>query len=177
MKRELFIHFSFLVSFFIFISIFKGWFNASFWPFWLGGLVGTLLPDVDHLIYIYFLRPQELTSQRVNYMLSKSEVWKTLILLAETRSERKSLIFHTAIFQIIFLILTFLVLTSSGSIFGRGLVLAFALHLIIDQAVDLMGADGLENWFRQINISLDKEKARVYWIVNLIIVLFFGFFL
>ena len=105
MKKELFIHFSFLISFLILISLLKGWVNLSYWPLWLGGVVGTLLPDLDHLIYVFFLQPQELTSQRVNYMVSKKNIFRTLELLAETRYERKNLIFHTLLFQIIFLVL------------------------------------------------------------------------
>lgn len=166
MKREIFIHLSFLASFFIFISLFKGWMSILYWPFWIGGIVGNFLPDLDHLIYIYFLRPHELTSQRVSYMLSKREVLKSLSLLARTRSERTSLIFHTAGFQLIFLVLTFLVVTSSGSLFGRGLVLAFFLHLLVDQAIDLM--EGAErNWF----------GGWGYWFIMLLVLLIFGFLL
>lgn len=177
MKKELFIHFSFLVSFFIFISLFRGWLNLSFWPLWLGGLLGTLLPDIDHLIYVYFLRPQELTSQRVNYMLGKRNVWGSLSLLAETRSERTKLIFHTATFQLIFLVLTFLVITSSGSMFGRGLVLAFSLHLLVDQAVDFMETGDLNNWFKNLPIRLEGRQQRLYWLIVLVLVLLFGFLL
>ena len=181
MKKEIFVHFAFLVSLFIFISLFKGWFAISFWPLWLGGVVGTFLPDVDHLIYIYFFGPQEVTSQMVSHKLAKRDIWGTLNLLADTRSERTRLVFHTALFQIIFLVLTFLVVTSSGSVFGRGLVLAFSLHLSVDQIVDIMETGGLDNWFRQFGFprvgGLDRKRAMYYWGLGLAIVLFFGFLL
>lgn len=146
----------------------------------LGGLIGTVLPDVDHFIYVYLLHPQELTSQRVNYTLGnqnlpvKHRVWQAFELMTATREERKGLIFHTVHFQIIFWILTFLVISSSGSILGRGLVLAFSLHLIVDQLLDLMKLDTLDNWFRQWNIQLEKEKYLFYWIGNTAILLLFG---
>ena len=177
MKKELLIHFSFLVSFFIFVSIVKGWLTFSFWPLWLGGLVGSLLPDADHLIYIYLLRPHELTSQRVNQMLGKRRFSDSLRLLAETRSERTKLIFHTATFQLIFLVLTFLVVTSSASIFGRGLVLAFYLHLLIDQAVDLVETGSLDNWFRELPVTLNSSQIKGYWLIMLFVVIIFGFLL
>ncbi|MEK7111690.1 MAG: hypothetical protein AAB875_00005, partial [Patescibacteria group bacterium] len=129
MKKEIFIHLAVLVSLFIFISIARGYLSLSYWPLWVGALFATLLPDLDHVLYVFFLRPQELTSQRVGYMMGKRDFWGSLELLAETRSERSKLIFHTATFQLIFIVLTFFVLTSSGSLFGRGLVLAFFLHL------------------------------------------------
>jgi len=148
MKRELFIHFAFCVSFFILISVFKHYLNLSYWPFWLGGVIGTFLPDIDHLVYVFFLSPQELTSQRVNFLLGRREVKRTIELLYETRSERKNLIFHSIFFQVIFLALTFFIMTSSTSIFAKGLVLSFALHLSVDQIIDLVELKNLDNWKR-----------------------------
>lgn len=175
MKKEIFIHLSFLISIFIFISLFKGWMSFAYWPFWAGGIVGNFLPELDHFIYIYFLRPHELTSQRVNYMLNKREVLKSLNLLARTRSERTKLIFHTAGFQLIFLVLTFLVITSSGSLFGRGLVLAFSLHLLIDQVVDLMEIGSLDIWFQELPITLNDELRKGFFILMLLVFLIFAF--
>lgn len=177
MKKELFIHFSFLISFFILISILRGWISLFYWPFWVGGIVGNFLVDIDHLIYIYFLRPHELTSQRVNYMLGKRSLGSTLNLLAETREERKDLIFHTMFFQLIFLVLTFLVVTSTGSILGRGVVLAFSLHLLVDQAVDLMEIGNLNSWLKYLPIRLGEDKHKIYWFIVLFVLLFFGFLL
>jgi hypothetical protein len=177
MKKEIFIHFSFLVVFFFLISLFRGWMDFNYWSFWLGGMVGTLLPDLDHFIYVYFLRPHELTSQRVGYLIGKREILKSLRLLAQTRSERTKLIFHTANFQLIFLVLTFLVITSSGSLFGRGLVLAFGLHLLVDQVVDLKETGSLDNWFSSFLISLDNSQIKGFWLILLLILLVFGFLL
>ena|SRR3989344_1811721 len=159
MRREIFLHFAFWFSFFVFITLIKKYFDLSYWPFWIGGIVGTILPDIDHILYLY-LRPQELTTQRVGFLLDKHEIKRTFDLLYETRSERKNLIFHTAFFQIIFLVLTFWMVTSSGSFFGRGLVLAFSLHLLVDQAIDLV-----------------DTKAKVRWLVMFLLLLAFGFLL
>lgn len=175
MKKEIFIHFSLFFLFFVVVLFTKGFFNLSSWPFWLGGLIGTLLPDLDHLIYVYFLRPQELTSQRVSYMLGKRELVRSLELLASTRSERTKLIFHTAFFQIIFIILSFLIFTSSPSFFGRGLALSFYLHILIDQAVDLREIGNLDAWFRDFPINLDIQKQKVYWWLMAFVALILGF--
>ncbi len=177
MRREISIHLSFLISFFIFISLFRGWLDVSFWPLWLGGLIGTVLPDLDHLIYVYFLRPHELTSQRVERMVRQARLSDFLRLLAETRGERTKLIFHTLFFQLIFLGLTFLVITSSASLLGRGLVLAFSLHLLIDQIVNLVEMGSLGNWFGQIPFSFSEEGTRGYLFLVSLVILFFGFFL
>ncbi|MFC1625742.1 hypothetical protein ACFL1Q_01780 [Patescibacteria group bacterium] len=176
MKRELLIHIAFLVSFFIFVTIFKGWFSLAYWPFWLGGLVGTFLPDVDHVLYVLMLKPYELTSQRISYLLERKELKKIVELLYETRSERRGLIFHTAGFQMLFLVLTFWMVTSSGSLFGRGLVLAFSLHLLIDQIMDLNDIGSMANWNTVSLVDLtDRKKASLYWLAAVIALCVFGF--
>lgn len=166
-----------MISFFIFIFLFRRWFDFYHLPFWLGGIIGTLLPDIDHILYIYLLNPVDLTSQRAVSLMKSREVARTLDLLAATRYERTRLIFHTTTFQIIFLVLTFLVVTSSGNPFGKGLVLAFSLHLLIDQLMDFMEVGDLSIWFRDfpINLSLSRQKMLFYWLGNVVLLLLFGF--
>lgn len=81
MKKELALHFLSSLFLFIPISLVRHYFAStvlqtilSFWPFWLGALIGTILPDIDHIIYVYFLRPYEVTSQRINYMAQRGEL-------------------------------------------------------------------------------------------------------
>lgn len=177
MKKELVTHFTFVIAFFIFISIVRGWFDLIYLPFWVGGIIGTILPDVDHLIYVYFLRPNEAISQRVASLISSREALKSLELLAQTRAERKHLTFHTFHFNLIFLLLSFLVITSSGSLLGRGIVLAFSLHLLIDQIVDYMETGDIVNWLKQVNLEFTKEQKQWYLIGNGIVLLILGFLL
>jgi hypothetical protein len=176
MKKEIIIHYSFLFSLFIFISLAKGWMGLFYWPFWVGGIVGNILPDLDHFIYVYFLKPHELTSQRVGYMMEKKNLSRSFRLLAETRSERTKLIFHSGLFQLIFVILAFLVVTSSGNLFSRGVVLAFFLHLLVDQAVDFMETGNMNNWTGG-HIEIDKNQAKVYWSIMFLVLLLLSFVL
>ena len=176
MKKEIFIHFAFLVSFLIFVSLFKNYLSFSYWPLWLGAVVGTILPDVDHFIYIFFLKPHELTSQRASAMLKKRSIMGTFEFLAETRYERTKIIFHTAAFQLVFVLLAFWVLTSSGSIFGRGLVTAFLLHLLVDQSVDFNEMGSLSNWFKNFPVSIEGRE-KLYWGANVLLLLIFSFLL
>jgi hypothetical protein len=177
MRRELFIHFAFWFSFFVLISLVKHFLNINYWPFWLGGAIGVLMPDLDHIIYIFFMGPQELTSQRVGFLWEKKEYKRLIELLYETRSERKGLIFHTLFFQIIFLVLTFWIMSSSASIFGKGLVLSFALHLSIDQLVDLIEVKNLDNWTKFLPINLDPTKSNIFWSAGMLLVVIMGIFM
>lgn len=179
MKRELFIHFLFVIPFFILISLARNWVSLPYWPFWIGGVVGTLLPYADHFIYIYLLAPHELTSQRVVSYVAQKKIGSALNLAFVTAEERSKLIFHKAYFQAIFLVLTFWVMTSSGSLLGKGIVLAFSLHLIIDQLEELLRVRNLNSWFREITFippeGLDRDKTYAYFGINLLALLLFAF--
>ena len=177
MKKDLLIHFVYMIAFFVLISLYKDWIRLEFLPFWFGGILGTLLPDIDHLIYIYVIKPGEATSQKVTDMLSKRQVFKSWDLLATTRGERKELIFHSGYFQFIFIIFALLIITSSGSLLGRGLVLAFMLHLLIDQVIDLMEGGNFDAWFEKLPFALDAEQKCWYLIANGFTFMIFGFFL
>lgn len=133
-----------------------------------------VLPDIDHLIYVYFIKPTDLTSQRINYLVNKKSLSRSVELLYETRSERRGLIFHTIFFQAIFFVLTFWMLSSSGSYFGRGLVLSFILHLSVDQLMDLNDDKSLDNWFTNLPFKLDYKQSKKYWIISTAVILLIG---
>lgn len=135
MKRVFFIHFSFLVSFFLFLSLVNSWFSVSYWPLWLGALVGSFLPELDSLIYVLFVNSQELTSQRVIYFLKRGSFLSAIKMLIDTSAERGSLVFHSLSFIIVSYLLLFWLVTSSGSIFGKGIVFAMLIHLITSELI------------------------------------------
>lgn len=166
MKKDFFIHLIFFVLLFLLLTLIDRGFNWGYLVFWIGGVIGTILPDLDHLIYVYFLSPTDLTSQRVSRSLGNKEIVKSLSLLYITRYERTKLIFHTIFFQLIFLVLTFFVISSSGSFLGRGIVIGFSLHLLVDQLMDLRQTGSLETWFRNVsflvNFQMDRRKYWVY---------------
>ena len=174
MKKELALHL--LTTIILIIPIFLLRFlNLANWPLFAGALIGTFLPDIDHIIYVYYLRPYEATSQRVINGVQNGNLKQSWNLLSSTRNERVNLILHTVMFQILFLILSFLVVSSSGSLFGRGLILAFLLHLFVDEIVDLRANGNLLNWFKNIPFQLDQLQLNIYLISNFAIILIFGF--
>ncbi|MFV1916892.1 MAG: metal-dependent hydrolase [Patescibacteria group bacterium] len=177
MRKELITHFSFVAAFFLLISLVRGWFDPTYIPFWIGGIIGTLLPDIDHLIYVYFLRPQEPVSQKASEMVGNKDYSGALNLLTNSRGNRTKLIFHTGYFQILFMIFTFFVITSSGSLLGWGLVLSFSLHLLVDQYIDLTETGRLATWFKEFPANMESQQMRWYLIVVLVLLLIFGFLL
>jgi len=133
MKRQILIRFAFLTSVLILVSVFKHWLALAFWPFWLGGVWGLFIPDIDHLVYVFFLGPQEVTSQRVVYLLGSRKITEAFRLLYETRAERTDLVLHSNFALAVILIFSFWMLTSSGSLLGVGLALGIVVHLLVDR--------------------------------------------
>jgi len=175
MKRELLTHLFYWFVFFLLIVLVKRYFDVYYLvPFILGGLLGVVLPDIDHLIYVYFIKPNDLSSQRVYYLINKSEIKRSIALLYETREERRELVFHTIFFQGIFFVLMFLMLSSSGSALGRGLVISFMLHLCVDQWIDLKKLGNLDNWHKYLSFKLDPYQSKMYWIASSAIILLMG---
>ncbi len=132
MKKEIINHLIYFAAYFVFLTLINSLYSLNFWPLYIGGLVGVfIMPNLDHLLHIWVFQPQELTSQRVLALFKNKQYKDAMMLLYDTREERKDLIFHTMLFQIIFTVLTFWVISSSGSLFARGLVLGYLLSLVI----------------------------------------------
>lgn len=131
MKKEIINHLIFWFAYFLFLTIVNSLYSLSYWPLYVGGLVGLFMSNLDHLLHVFVFQPHELTSQRILMLLRNKQYKEALVLLYDTNTERTNLVFHTTLFQIIFTVLTFWVVTSSGSLFARGLVLAYLLSLVI----------------------------------------------
>lgn len=115
--------------------------------FLLGLVLGTFILDVDHLVYWYFLKPSLEESKKAREFVSQKQYKQALFLLAENHRTHTSLVFHHFIFQAVLLIVSFFIISSTTSIFGKGLVLAMSAHLLLDQFVDLKTSpDHLKNW-------------------------------
>jgi hypothetical protein len=185
MKRYLLIHLSLLVAFFILVTLVKGWLNLTYLPFWIGGVIGFLLPDLDYAIYHYFLRTSQTPSvNTVVTDVTNQNVFKNWAAAASGEQDKQSLplhgkklIFHTVLFQLIFIALTFFVLTSSNSLLGRGIVLAFSLHLFVDLVIDWRYKGTIDHWFRKSPLELDQRQRQWYVIINGVVLLLFGFLL
>lgn len=174
MKQEALVHFLALLVFSLVAILVNSWFEVRYVVFLLGGILGTILPDFDHLVYVYFLHPQDLSSQRAHRMLSQGQIWSALNFFADTRAERQHLIFHTIFFQLLILLIIFFVFTSTSSLFGKGIVLGFGLHLFVDQILDFVQTGNLVNWLAGnafLRNFFDHDKTVYYLVASGIVLL------
>ena len=171
MKKELKLHIPFLVAFFLLISVYKtvnapsfagSWFDLDHLIFWLGGLIGILLIYIDHFVYAFFLNTSESVSQQAAGMANNKNYGKALEILLKGHSQKDRLIFHSALFQVVFIVFAFFVLTSTGSLLGRGIVLGMLSHLLVDMTQDLSTEKNIDGWFVTSPFSVGRDKQVWY---------------
>lgn len=141
---------------------------------WLGGLVGTFLLDIDHLLDIFFVHPNEVAKTETVSLLRQRKIREAVVFLADTAANRTKLIFHSTLAQVFFYGLCFWVLTSTGSLFVKGMVMAAGLHLLKDEVLLLIsGQENLfrQNFFWQIKKELSSAQLKIFVILMLLVFL------
>ncbi len=162
MKKEILTHLTFAFIFSIPIIFLHWQLKFSLIFFFLGLFFGSLFLDIDHLLYALFQAPYEFTSQRIKRFFDNKQFKEGIVFLFETQKERTRLVFHSVLFQVILLVVCFFILTSSLSLFGKGMVLGMMLHLLIDQAEEFLRDGEIKNWFWQFRVKPDKSVQKFY---------------
>lgn len=183
MGREGFNKFIGLIFLLIVFTLLKRWFDYSYVLVWLGVIIGFYFPFLDHLFYAYIVRPDEEISKNIRSMIT----FKTFFSLRRIRAlvdyihvtanQRRRLILHTAYFQVLLLLLTFLILSSNSNLFGRGLVFGFSAKLLLEEVLEFIKSGKIDTWFSQIPLSLDSYRQKIYLYVNGLALLIFSLML
>lgn len=148
--------------------------------FWLGGLIGLFFLDLDHLWYVFWLKPHELTSQRVRQHFNQNRYWDGLTLLFDTKEERKRLSFFNVPFQLTLYLICFFVLTSTANLFGAGLIMVMALIFLKEEFELLLEGKGellQVKLFWPLNFQASSQNLKFYVIFMLLLFLLLNLFL
>jgi len=171
MRKDLVLHFIYLVPFFALIIVLKSWFKIPLIvEFAIGGLLGTFLPFLDYIIYAFVLKPQVQGLGVIN----KKSVLGAVSQYENDRTIAGDLIFHTALFQAILLVFVFFVVSSTGSLLARGMVLSFSLHLILDQVKEYTETKSFDSWFIKFPFPLEPFQKKMFVIANAALLVVFG---
>lgn len=154
--------------------------RLSLISFWLGALIGTFILDLDHLIYAFFYKPHEPSSHKIRVLFLRRDWQGVLRVLEECHQEHTELFFHQAVFQVIFLLFSFFIITSTPSFLAKGIVMAANLHLLKDFWADQIKSPPHLNKYlfwqvnRRIDLGLQKfyliGVSGVFLILNLILI-------
>lgn len=180
MKSELKRHLLPLLILFLLISLIwilqkTVWYQYIYLFF--GFLWGSFFLDLDHLLYWFYLRPDLEESRLAALAWKKGDFASLLKLLESTHKGHTSLVFHHYFFQIVLILISFFVFTSTSNVFAKAFLLALNLHLLVDEITDLREDSAhLQNWLfarenKQIPLSYLKYFVGIILLFNLIFIL------
>jgi len=147
-------HFSF--SFIFFKSFF-----AKFFSWIIGALLGGYFIKIEQIFYAYLIEPKSPFSIKVKQLIKKQQ-WKELWGMLRIGVEQQQLAFRSALFQTVWVVLAFFTISSTGGYFGKALVMAIGLHLLLDQWEDWT-EEGTIAWaFWQIKRPVLAKEQRIF---------------
>lgn len=178
MKQELFFHLLPTGLVFIIVSLFWvifGVSNVQIILLLIGLVLGTFFPDIDHLIYWLYRKPNTDESRIVKATIENKDFKSVYRLIKAARHSHDNLIFHHYFFQIGLSLISLFIFTAYSNTFVLSFLLAINLHLLIDEIKDYrINPKFLQDWlFAREEKQLPIKFLKKYLIV--FIVLFFIF--
>lgn len=119
----------------------------------IGGVIGWVLPWLDKIAYIYILHPEVQLAQYVQYQVKQKQFKSAFEVLNKRGGELDKLTTRSAMFQVIWVVLAVFTLTSVSGLFGKALVMALGLRILV------------EEW-REYLKDKNKLKALLFWQVK-----------
>lgn len=131
--------------------------------FWVGGVVGLGLLNLDRWIYVYVERPHEQLSQQVQGLVRKQRWQDAAETLLVRRNEQYNLAFRNGVFAVVFLPVLFFIFTSTAGLFGKGIAAGVMLHFLYDAWRDQLTKPKHLNswlfWMVSREVTLEEQKA------------------
>lgn len=107
----------------------------SLWEYFffaVGVSVGWSLLWVDRLVHAFYLYPETEFNQLLRHSWQQRQYRALISALMQAGSLQEKLLMRSTLFFLVYLALTVFVLTSTGSVFGIGLMLGMGLHYTYD---------------------------------------------
>ena len=152
-----------------------GWNNPLSWTLWVVGVVcGVLVLFADRIVYTYSY-PGAQISQQFAWYLKERRYLRALELLDSRRLEQERLTFRSALFMAIWVPLAFFALTSTPSLFGKGVVMGLMFHILADawrlQKVEPRRLHVRLFWLIKREVT-DEERLIFLWAISAIFAIF-----
>lgn len=77
--------------------------------------------------------------------------------------------FKNVLFQVIFVPFSLFILTSSGSLFGTGLVLSMFLSMLFQEGRELLAQGNINRWFWPIKREINLRTQQIYLLVMMVV--------
>ena len=159
---ELMSHLGVTVCYLLIVSLLMRNFSLLFW---LGGLLGMNLLDIDHLFYL-FTHSKEEACQPVFQMWREKKYQEAIFYLVGSHKSYNRKLLHNAFFAAVFALFAVLVVATNNGLFQIGLTLSIYLHLLKDIISDVRNMEHLKEWlFWPINHPISDYIVKIYIVV------------
>lgn len=141
-----------------------------------GAIIGWLIPWLDRIAYIYILHPETQAAQFIKYQINQrclKSAWNSLNARAREFDQLTS---RGILFQLVWAVLAFFVITSSAGWLGKSLVLALGARLLTEQwrgyFADRAGLKRRLLW--QVKADWSDREVKLYLLAMSLLVAWLG---
>jgi hypothetical protein len=145
----------------------------------LGLIIGMSIIDSDHFIFWFFLKPKNEESKLVKLAIKNKNIKSITKIVQSSHRVHHNLVFHHYFFQVILVLFSLFILTSTQNTIISAIVIGLNLHLVIDEIIDYRhDPKVLQKWLfareaKQLPISFLKRYITIF----LVFILVFTFLL
>ncbi|MDP3954815.1 MAG: hypothetical protein Q8Q15_00440 [bacterium] len=108
-------------------------FQPEFLFFWLGVIGGVFVLYFDPLFTAYFGSAITSSTQEIKQLIEQKKFPAAVGKIFVEHKTQEQPILHSAFLQCILMLLSFYVITSSGSLLGSGLIMGMVIHLLQEE--------------------------------------------
>lgn len=133
--------------------------------FAVGAILGTFFLDLDYFLFAYITEPEHYFSKQLQKLISEKNISNVLNYIQTHKGEMGNLVLHSALFQGVLAALSFYVVSSSGNIFVKALVMTALLQSFYRQWVDYEKEKNLNDWFWVLSEKPGKNFLIWYFVI------------
>lgn len=148
--------------------------GIKYWQEWIsilwfiiGAIVGAITLFGDRILDIYVVNPETKLAVFAKKYFAQGKNRDGIMILAKNKQLQRRLYMHSALFQVIWVVLAVFGIMSTNSVFGKGYILGLGLWLLLEEWEDYgKSKDYLKDWlFWQINMPMDNKKLKIYLVM------------
>lgn len=126
--------------------------------------VGSIILELDHFIYWYFLEPNNQESVIAKHLIKQKKIKKIIKMIGDTAKFHTSLIFHNIIFQLILIFISIFIFTSTNSLIAQSTIFFIGINLLIKQIYQLFQDKKLlqKCLFAKLDKQIPTNKIQYY---------------
>jgi hypothetical protein len=146
------------------------WYDAVF--LWVGAIIGILLPDLEYILYAYFIDPSVQTSSDIRAFLRSKNI-KGFVSYIDTKEYSfGEMSVHSVLF--LFVLMIFVIYAGAGNAFilVKGLALSMYITLVYSAFIELYKTKTLKRWFWMLKISMNTSQYSAFLIVMFLTFIF-----